>query len=141
MICHLHSAFPHNRLLCPVVTLKAYEQRTAPLRGADIPPKTTLFLTTIKPHGPASSSTIARWLKNLLARAGIDTSIFKAHSVRGASSTAAHNAGVTTCDIMNAADWSSQSVFQKFYYKPSKNTQFGTAVLSQSGQTNTTNTH
>ncbi len=107
-------AFPHNRLLCPVVTLRAYEERTAPLREGGTPAKTTLFLTTVKPHGPAASSTIAQWLKTLLGKAGIDTGIFTAHSVRGASSTAAHNAGVTTGDTMNAADWSSQSVFRKF---------------------------
>ena len=66
-------------------------------------------------------STIARWLKSVLAKAGIDINVFKAHSVRGASTSAAASAGVTTNDILNAADWSSESVFQKFYYKPEQN--------------------
>ena len=117
-------AFPANGLLCPVVTLRAYEVRTQEARE-----KTPLFLTTIRPHNPASSSTIARWLKNMLGKAGIDTTIFRAHSVRGAAATAASNAGVTTCDILKAADWSTSSVFQKFYYKPSKQAGFGRAVL------------
>ena len=53
-----------------------------------------------------------RWLKSLHERAGIDTGIVKAHSVRGAATSAAARA---TSDILKAADWSSES---KFYYKP-----------------------
>jgi hypothetical protein len=51
-------------------------------------------------------STLARWLKSLLGKAGIDTGIFKFHSVRGAATSAAANA-----DILKAGDWSSESVF------------------------------
>ena len=36
----------------------------------------------------ADSSTITRWIKNLLAKAGVNMEIFKAHSVRGASTSA-----------------------------------------------------
>ena len=61
----------------------------------------------------------------------IDTAIFKAHSVRSASMSTAASAGVTTADILKAADWSSQSVFQKFYYKPQKDSSFGRAVFSE----------
>ena len=133
-------AFPPNSLLCPVATLRAYEGRTQEVRQETGPGP--LFLTTIRPHNPASSSTIARWLKNVLAKVGIDTDIFKAHSsIRGAATTAASSAGITTCDILNAADWSTPSVFQKFYYKPLRRTEFGTAVLDSSKESNTTNTH
>jgi hypothetical protein len=77
-----------------------------------------------------TSSTIARWLKILLGKAGMNTEIFKAHSTRSASSSAAATAGITTGDILKAADWSSEAVFQKFYHKPSASNQFGLAVLS-----------
>ena len=119
-------SFPHDPGLCPVVTLKAYEDRTAPYRGDE----TKLFLALIKPYRAVTPSTIARWLKSLLAAAGIDTSVFAAHSVRGASSSTAANLGITTNDILKAADWSSESVFQKFYYKPTEDPSFGRAVLS-----------
>ena len=79
-----------------------------------------------------SSSTIVRWLKTVLKLAGIDVSIFGAHSVRGASSSTAMNMGITTNDILKAADWSSKSIFQKFYYKGTENPTFGKAVLSVS---------
>ena len=132
-------AFTVNHLLCPVATLRAYEDRTREHRKEE--GSSPLFLTTIRPHNVASSSTIARWLKSVLERAGINTAIFKAHSVRGAATTAASNAGVTTCDILNAADWSTPLVFQRFYYKPSRQAGFGRAVLNPAGVDNTTNTH
>ena len=56
--------------------------------------------------------------------------MFSAHSVRGASSSAAANLGNTTNNILKAADWSSESVFQRFYYKPTEDPPFGRAVLS-----------
>ena len=123
-------SFPNDYDLCPVITLKAYEEMTKELRGEE----TKLLVSFIKPHGKVSSSTIARWIKSLLEVAGVDTSIFNAHSVRGASSSTAANMGITTNDILKAADWSSESVFQKFYYKPSQNPNFGRAVLSTGGK-------
>ena len=117
--------YPQDELLCPVTTLREYESRTEPLRGT----YTTLFIGTSKPHKPVCSSTIARWLKLLLGKAGVDTNIFKAHSVRSAGTSAAAAAGVTTADILKAADWSSEAVSKKFYHKPTRNNHFGRAVL------------
>ena len=65
------------------------------------------------------SSTIARWIKTCLQEAGIDVTIFQAHSTWAASSTKAALSGLTVEEIMSAADWSSKGTFQKFYYKPS----------------------
>ena len=118
--------FTENCLLCPVKTLRDYENRTSHIRGRS----QKLFIATIKPHKPVASSTIARWLKTLLGKAGVNTEIFKAHSTRGASTSAAASSGVTTEDILKAADWSSETVFQKFYYRPTRNPSFGKAVLS-----------
>ena len=74
---------------------------TAPLR-----PRTTtnLFIALVKPHNAVSSATIARWLREVLKLVGIDVSIFSGHSVRGASVSAAVGAGITTNDILKAAD-------------------------------------
>ena len=122
-----------SRELCPKATLQVYEQRTESFRAQEDTERTRLFLAVVKPHKPISSSTLARWLKSLINNAGIDTAIFKAHSVRGAAASAAANAGVTTSDILKAADWSSESVFTKFYYKPVQSGAFGAAVLSNGG--------
>ena len=67
---------------------------------------------------------------------GIDITLFTAHYTRGASSSAAADSGITTTDILKAADWSTESVFRKFYYDPSHDPSYGQAVLSsKSGKT------
>ena len=45
---------------------------------------------------------------------GFDTNVFTAHSTRSASSSAAADSGITASDILEAADWSSESIFRKF---------------------------
>ena len=124
------SAFPQDTRLCPVACFKQYIKSTSKLRATTDNDPRNLFLSYIKPHRPVSPSTIARWIRELLAEAGIDVSIFKAHSVRGASTTAAANASAPLDEILKMADWSATSTFQKFYYKPVIDTNFVHAVLT-----------
>ena len=58
-----------------------------------------------------SSATIARWLKELLHDAGIDT------YTRSAASSAAICAGMSTADLLNLAGWTRASTFERFYHK------------------------
>jgi len=118
--------------LCPVITLKAYEEKTKPIRGNE----TRLLISFIKPNNAVTSSSLAYWHKAMLAAVGIDTAIFSAHSIRGASFSATKVAN----DMLKAAEWSSASVFQKFYYKPPDNPSYGRAVLSNSATNNTVQT-
>jgi len=68
---------PDNRL-CPIVCLCEYAKRTSKLRtGSD-----QLLVSIQKSHKPVSTHTISRWLKTVLEKAGIDTSVFKAHTTR-----------------------------------------------------------
>ena len=126
----LFPAFPAVKRLCPKDTIQAYLHRTESFSGTGSERKTKLLLSYVKPHNPISSSSVARWLMAMLILAGIDTSTFKAHSVRGAFVSAAASTGLTTNQILNAADWSSESVFQRFYYKPVCENQVDIAVLS-----------
>ena len=43
--------------------------------------------------------------------------------------------GVATEDILGAADWSTESSFQWFYYKPVHNTTFAKSVLTATNNT------
>ena len=121
-------AFPQNRNLCIVSILDEYLKRRALL--TDIP---QLIVTHRSPHKGASSDTIARWLKELLTLSGIDTSIFKAHSFRGASSSYAHKMSVPLQDIMSMGQWSQESTWTRFYNKtisaPHERNGFGSAIL------------
>ena len=92
-------------------------------------------MSWIKSHNSVTFSSIARWLKLVLTMSGIDTTIFKAHSVRGASVSAAKNLGVTTREVLDMADWSTESVFQKYYYKPIHSMAFSEAVLGEHSNT------
>ena len=104
--------FAEDPTIYPMVTLKAYKERTESFRAKlPVDSRFQLFLSFIGQHTPVSSSTIARWLKCFMAEAGIDISIFKAHSVRGASCSTAVGAGVTTKDSLDAADWSSEGTY------------------------------
>ena len=65
----------------------------------------------------------------MLQLAGIDTGIFSAHSIRGVSTSEALQ-GISITEILGMADWSQESTFSKFYYRPQFNASPGRAVLS-----------
>ena len=119
--------FQSDPCLCPVECLRIYKQKTASFR--DNPKENFLFRFFIGKHGPVTSSTVARWLTTCLQKA-VDASKFQAHSTRAAAATKAAMSGITVNDIMKAADWSGEGVFQKFYYKPCHLVSFGTSVLA-----------
>ena len=68
-----------------VKTLDEYISRTEGWRSGE--EGNELFLSFVNPHKPVVSSTISVWLKNVLRKAGIDISTFKAHSTRSASTS------------------------------------------------------
>ena len=122
-------ALKGNVQLCPAACLREYIKKTESHRNlsGDSQP---LFLATQRPFSLISSTCIGRWLNLTLQDAGIDTSVFKAHSTRGASSSAARQSGVSVKDILTAADWSRETTFNRFYYRPRHSVSFGTAVIS-----------
>ena len=122
--------FPSNSKLCPMETLRCYLKATRTIRPTLPSSKPDpLFISYVKPHKPISAPFLARWLRSLLKASGVNSDIFKAHSVHGASTTAAANSNVPLCEILKMADWSSPSTFQKFYYKPVHSSNFAHAVL------------
>ena len=116
-----------NTSLCPVSTLKAYMEATKEIRQET--KHVALFLSVKKPHNPVSNSTVSRWLKALMAKAGIDTTRFKAHSTRAAATSKAKATGVSMADILKAAVWSRESTFEQFYHRPIQASTFGPNVL------------
>ena len=129
-----YASFTKDTCLCVVQCLKAYEEATKSHRHMrpDIP--APLFLSYIQPHKPVTSQRIAHWIKDSLKRAGVDTSTFKAHSVRGASASAAASGGLHITDVLKTADWSRESTFKQFYYRPvaTAEKEFAHKVLSTS---------
>ena len=65
--------------------------------------------------GQQSKNTLARWLRQVLNGAGVDTAQFSAHSTRVASPSTALSSGVPVDVVLRAAGWSSESTFTRFY--------------------------
>ena len=125
-----HASFPGNDCLCVCKCLQEYEARTLQWRPQDLSQPNKLLLSHIRPHKPVSPSTLARWLKELMHLAGIDTSVFKGHSVRGAVTTEVARQGFSILEILQFSDWSQESTITKFYYRPQFDPSAGRAVLA-----------
>ena len=113
--------FKENPDLCPVECLNTYLEISDKWRSKDkddVPIPSQLLLSHIKPHETVSKPTIARWLKDILNLAGIDIGIYKAHSTRAAASSKAEAMGLSIEEIISKGNWSSKSMFEKFYHKP-----------------------
>ena len=100
--------------LCVVRCLNMYLQKTCELRSSKCE---QLLITTVPPFQEASTQTVARWVKEILCLSGVDTGLFKAHSVRGASTSKLFQLHTPISEIMKKADWKSECVFRKFYNK------------------------
>lgn len=120
-------SYEMNVNICPVNVIKRYLEVTKDFRKSN-----NLFLSLESPHNAVTSQTISRWLKLLLSEAGIDTSIFKAHSYRHSSTTKAAEMGVSIDVIFSRAGWTrSSSMFARYYKKQIDNRySFANAILS-----------
>ena len=109
------ASFPTNKKLCPMETLCQYMTVTSLVRKES----DQLFVAIIKPHKSVAPCTIGRWLKEILKLSSVNVSMFNTwkqpilmHSTRSALVLAAADSGVTTSDILKAADWSTESVLK-----------------------------
>ena len=107
----LLTQFTEDPRLCPVFYLKAYIRATKPIRSSE-----RLFVSLVAPHGSVTASTIAAWLKKVIAMSGQAGS---GGSTRSASSSQAVMRGASLQAVLAAGDWARTSTFKKFYYKPS----------------------
>ena len=99
--------------LCIVTYLTEYMRRTREIRKSS-----KLFLSFKRPFEPVQKGTIAKWIKQVLGQAGINTTLFQGHSVRSASCSKAVRQGVPLNAILKQGGWRTKSVFQQYYNKP-----------------------
>ena len=121
-------AYPADRRLCVVTYLREYLERTKNIRNSN-----RLFVSYCKPHNSITIATLSRWVRNTLQAAGIDTNVFKMHSTRVASTSAAKAINVPVDTIMKTAGWSQQCTFRKYYdkqiVKPGVDENYGVKIL------------
>ncbi|KAK3083512.1 hypothetical protein FSP39_024471 [Pinctada imbricata] len=115
-------SFAENKLLDPKRALFYYLKCTESFRhdteGKD---ETKLFLSINEPHKPVSSQTISSWLVKTIKMAhDKDCSGVKGHSTRSVGTSWALFNGASMKNILEAADWSKESTFIRFYLKDVK---------------------
>ena len=94
-------AYPHDVSLCVVALIKLYLDKTAALRHDQ---NSMFFIRYAPPDKPVSSRTLARWVSDILHKAGIHTKPFKSHSLRSASTSNAFSSGISLNEIAKCKD-------------------------------------
>ena len=95
--------------------LKLYLRKTRSIRQ-----DSQLFLGCRPPYRPVTTDTLARWIRSVMKDAGIDISVFGAHSVRGASASFALQQNAPIDSVLQCGDWSCLNTFSKHYGRVNK---------------------
>ena len=84
--------------------LAAYSDRTRDKREyyavAEGHPPARLFVSNLKPYQPVQPVTLARWLTNMMDKAGIDTALYRAHSARSSSASSQVRKGLSIVEVL-----------------------------------------
>ena len=104
-------SFPDRSSQCPYTCVDNYLRRTRPQATC-----TQLFVTT-NTFTPTSKDTIARWVKTVMAKAGIDVKMFGPHTTHAASATKAHFLGMPLDLILDQAGWTNPNSFYRHYFR------------------------
>lgn len=110
-------AYTQDYRLCVFRTMMEYIERTERLRTESGNADGKLLISYIKPHRCVSKDTVARWLKTMLSKCGIDTKRYTAGSIRPASASMAKVLSVPIATIMAKAGWTQEATFAKYYNK------------------------
>ena len=97
----VYRAHVKDELLYPVKCIYAYLAQRSEIATQDF---TEFFITYGKPHHPASKDSLARWVKEVMRNSGIDTEIFKPHSIRVASNSAAYKLCIPLQEELKSLD-------------------------------------
>ena len=107
-----------NVRICPVAATLTYIYKSREFRQLqDGKNRDRLFLSLAGKHANVTSSTVSRWILLGLEKVGIDTSTYKAHSVRSATVSSLAAKGLSLSRILKRGKWKSRSVFKKHYLR------------------------
>ena len=120
-----------DSMLCVATVLDQHIDRTSSLQGEE----QQVFGSYAQPHHGVSKDTISRWIKTVTQQDGVDTTVFKPHSTRAASTSKAHGCNVSLPAVMKAASWTSDCVFNKPVQPQNLLVSFSHAILSAAVKT------
>ena len=113
----IYRAYAEDELLCPVKCIYAYLTHRSKIITQNF---TEFFIIFGKPHHPASKDTLAGWVKEVMGNSGIDTEIFKPHSTRVASNSAAYKLGIPLQEVLKRGQWLNVGTFFTNYFREIK---------------------
>ena len=102
---------PGELLLCPVHALQVYLDRTSSLS----PHLRSLFVSPRSPSRPLPKNTLSFFLRSIILQSFPSPSSVCAHSICGMATSTAFSRDVPISSILEAATWSSSTVFTSFY--------------------------
>ena len=114
--------------LCVASTLKIYLTKTNNNRDNI----KELFISCKRPFKSICAQTLSHWIKDILTRCKIYTSVFSGYSARHASTSAAYIKGLNIVQINERAGWTKESqTLARFYNRPlvEKDDAFARVVL------------
>jgi len=114
-----------DRRLWVMFALREYLNRTKPLRKNH----SQLFISYQKPCQAITGQTLSRWISLTMAKAGLNTDVYKPHSTRSAAVSRADERGVPIDLILKKAGWKSSTTFGKYYKKKVEKDTFQNAIL------------
>ena len=103
-------------LLCPVRALRIYLDRTLPLA----PSRRRLFVSPSCPARAMSKNAVSFFLRKVIHGAEAscpEMGSVPAHDIRGVSTSVAFHRNWSVSTVLDAATWSSSSVFTSFYLR------------------------
>ena len=109
-----YTRFPDDNNLCVINCLTEYINRRHSLVDDKV---SQLLITHRKPYHAAHKDTVARWLKEMLREAGIDTTRYTAHSYRAASTSMLKDKSIAIDEILKRGQWSNTHTFTRYYQK------------------------
>ena len=110
--------FRKNTKVDPKRAVESYLKKTADLRQNSGSEVNQLFISINKPHKAVSKQTVSSWIVGVIKLAYEDSEMnVKAHSTRAIGPSWALFKGASITSILEAADWSSDTTFKKFYYR------------------------
>jgi len=103
-----------NKNLCVCFHIDLYLKGSVSWRSQG---ESQLLLSFVNPHKLVKPCTVSRWIIEVLSAAGIDTSTFKGHSTRSATTSKASSLGVPLKEIIKRGHWSATTTFERIYKK------------------------
>ena len=104
---------PGQKNLCPWSLLQKY----VALTSKNATPGTNVFRSSVHPFLPLKANSIGSLTKRALAELGVDTSIWKPHSTRGAGVNMYKNLGMSSEQVCELGKWKNVAAFSSHYLR------------------------